>query len=206
MARRSKDNAIDWDALEKQYRIGQKSNKQLGEEYSVDPATIGRRAKKFGWVVDKSEEVAAATNSLLIQAASGTSNPNATPSALDIKAAAQTNFTVIMGHRAGLARLAKVKDKMLDHIESAVEGMTSVDEIVAFVRNASDDDESVGKALEMLRKAVGRGALVDDLKKLSEIDEKVRKGEREAFGIDKEGDKPAFEYEAVLRRIRELKK
>jgi len=206
MARRSKDNAIDWDALEKQYRIGQKSNKQLGEEYNVDPATIGRRAKKFGWVVDKSEEVAAATNSLLIQAASGTSNPNATPSALDIKAAAQTNFTVIMGHRAGLARLAKVKDKMLDHIESAVEGMTSVDEIVAFVRNASDDDESVGKALEMLRKAVGRGALVDDLKKLSEIDEKVRKGEREAFGIDKEGDKPAFEYEAVLRRIRELKK
>jgi hypothetical protein len=31
---------------------------------------------------------------------------------------------------------------------------------------------------------MGRSALVDDLKKLADVDEKVRKGEREAFSIE----------------------
>ena len=36
-----------------------------------------------------------------------------------------------------------------------------------------------------------RGALVDDLKKLAEVDEKVRKGEREAFSITSEVEEAA---------------
>lgn len=206
MARRSKENAIDWDAIEKAYRLGNKSNKQLAAEFGVDAGFIGKKARAGGWVVDKSKEVEAVTNSLLIQSASGIPNPNSTPSALEVKAAGQANFDVIMGHRVGLARMASVKDKLLGNIESAVDGMQSVDEILAFVREAATDDESAGKAMDMLRKVAGRGALVDDLKKLAEIDEKVRKGQREAFGIDKEGDKPSFEYEAILRRVHAAKR
>ena len=113
MARRSKENAIDWDVIERQYRLGQKSNKQLAEEYGVQPSSIGRRATKDGWVQDKRKDVDTATNSLLIQNANGKSNPNATPSALDVKAAAQANVDVILGHRKGLARLAAQRDRLL---------------------------------------------------------------------------------------------
>jgi hypothetical protein len=45
------------------------------------------------------------------------------------------------------------------------------------------DDNGVDKANDALRKAMSRSGLVDDLKKLAEIDERVRKGEREAFNI-----------------------
>jgi hypothetical protein len=50
------------------------------------------------------------------------------------------------------------------------------------VRNP--DDNGVDRANDALRKAMSRSGLIDDLKKLAEVDERVRKGEREAFSID----------------------
>lgn len=50
MARRTADNAIDWDAIERQYRLGAKSNKQLGTEFGASGSSIGRRATQRGWI------------------------------------------------------------------------------------------------------------------------------------------------------------
>ena len=47
----------------------------------------------------------------------------------------------------------------------------------------------VDKANDALKKALSRTALVDDLKKLAEIDERVRKGEREAHNLDTDDQK-----------------
>ena len=54
------------------------------------------------------------------------------------------------------------------------------------VRNP--DENGIDRANDALRKAMSRSALVDDLKKLADVDEKVRKGEREAFGLDAAAD------------------
>ena len=51
------------------------------------------------------------------------------------------------------------------------------------------DDNGIDRANDALRKAMSRSALVDDLKKLADVDEKVRKGEREAFDLDLDPDK-----------------
>jgi hypothetical protein len=45
-----------------------------------------------------------------------------------------------------------------------------------------------------------RPQLVEDLKKLADIDERIRKGEREAFDLDKEKDKTSA-YEELLDRL-----
>lgn len=67
--------------------------------------------------------------------------------------------------------------------------------------------DPVNRKINALRKAMSRSALVDDLKKLADVDEKVRKGEREAFGLDDVG-KPENEglaamATAELQRLRE---
>ncbi len=69
------------------------------------------------------------------------------------------------------------------------------------------DENGVDRANDALRKAMSRSALVDDLKKLADVDEKVRKGEREAFGPDV-GAKPENEglaamATAELQKLRE---
>ena len=69
------------------------------------------------------------------------------------------------------------------------------------------DDNGIDRANDALRKAMSRSALVDDLKKLADVDEKVRKGEREAFGLDDaskpESDGLAAMATAELQKLRE---
>jgi hypothetical protein len=198
MARRSKENAIDWDAIERRWRLGNATATQLAAEYSVAVSSITRRAKERGWVQDKREEVGVVANSLLIQSASGNSNPNATPSALEIKAAAQAAADVVLEHRQGLRRLKKIHADLLAQMEGVVSNMTAIEEIVLMVRNP--DERGVDRANDALRRAMERPQLVEDLKKLADIDERIRKGEREAFGLDKD-DKKSSVYEDMLEAL-----
>jgi hypothetical protein len=198
MARRKQDDAIDWVAIERHYRIGQKSNLQLGAEYGVDPSGIGKRAKKYGWVQDKRQEVEQTTNSLLIQAASGRCDPNSTPNPTEIKVAAHAAADVVLEHRQGLRRLKKIHADLLAQMEGVVSSMTAIEEIVLMVRNP--DERGVDRANDAMRRAMERPQLVEDLKKLADIDERVRKGEREAFDLDKD-DKKSSVYEDMLEAL-----
>lgn len=198
MARRAQGE-IDWSAIQKQYRLGKKTNTQLAAEYGISTSSIGRRAEKEGWVQDKVEEVDSVTNSLLIQAASGKQDPNATPNATEIKAAALANADVVMSHRQGLSRLKRLKEKMVDHLESVIDNFGDLGEVIEMAR--CPDENGVDRANDRLRKAMDRSSVVDDLKKLSEIDEKVRKGEREAFGLDKDADSGNSPIDVLLSKI-----
>lgn len=205
MARRSKDNAIDWDAIERQYRLGTKSNSQLAEEFDVEVSSIGRRAKKYGWVASKSEEVKTTTESLLIQAASGNANPNATPSALEIKVAAQAAADVVMKHRAGLGRLAALRDKLLDEVESITDNRELFDKLGELLDESGEDANGrwkQDKRNELYRKVISMSGRISDTKQLAEIDEKVRKGEREAWGLDKT-DGGETKIDNLLKKINE---
>ena len=199
MARPSKSNAADWEAIKKAYRLGTKSNIQLAEEYGVDKASIGRRAKKECWIQDKTEEVKSIANALLTQSlqnnATHNATDNATPSAFDVQIAAQTQVNVVLGHRKSLGKLAQLRDKLVQNIEGAIDGLGDHQEILAAL--ADGDGEAL---VSRVSKVLGRSVIIDDLKKLAEIDEKVRKGEREAFGVKEEGEKTAS-YEQMLERL-----
>lgn len=195
MARPSKDNVADWEAIEKAYRLGNKSLAQLGEEYGVSHTSISRKAKKLGWIQDKTEEVQTIANALLTQSLCNNAPSNAQPSAFDVQIAAQTQANVVLGHRKGLAKLSGLRDRLLDDIEGAIDLLGSHKDILSAL--ADGDGEAL---VSRVSKVLGRSVIIDDLKKLAEIDEKVRKGEREAFGIKEEGEKTAS-YEQMLERL-----
>ena len=208
MARRSKENAVDWDAIRRQHRLGKKSNTQLSDEFKVSVSSIGRRAKAEGWVVDKSDEVDAVTNSLLIQNASGNANPNATPSALEIKAAAQTNADVVLKHRRLIGRTQSLFTTLLEELEVASdrEGSALIEQLAELAYPPKDGEteeqaaQRQARVAKMLRNLLDGGARIDSAKKLTEMLEKLVRLEREAFGINgKEEGEGA--YEATLRRV-----
>ena len=204
MARRNKENAVDWDAIERQYRLGKKSNAQLAKEFGVENSSIGRRAKKYGWVANKKEEVVATTEALLIQAASGNANPNATPTQLEIKVAAQASADVVLKHRNGLSRLGKLRDKLLDEIEQVTDNLPLFESLGEMLDQSGEDANGRFKAdkkNEIYQKIISMSGRIDDVKKLTEIDEKVRKGEREAFGIDADVDNGKGAIEDLLKKI-----
>lgn len=203
MARRSKENAIDWDAIHRQYRLGTKTNLQLANEFGIEASTLGRKAKRDGWVQDKTEDVGAVANTLLIQAVSGNANPNATPSALEVKAAGQAVADVVLGHRKGLGRLGAIRDKLLGEVEVITDNLENFERLGEMLDRSGEDDSGKqirDKLNETYRAVISMSERIDNVKKLAEIDEKVRKGEREAFGVDKVKEGVGG-YEDLLAKI-----
>lgn len=206
MARRSAENAIDWDAIERAFRPGKKTIKQLAFEFGVQASSISRRIKQYGWVADKSENVDAVTNSLLIQNASGNANPNATPSELEIKAAGQANADVVLRHRKDLARLAKLRDNLIGEIEVITDNLELFRQLGELMDKSSEDEDGKRRQDKMnaiYMRVIDMSERIDNAKKLAEIDERVRKGEREAFGIDKGENDKGNAVDALLKRINE---
>jgi hypothetical protein len=173
----------DWQAVERDYRTGQFTNRELGAKHHADHGLISRKAKAGGWTKDLSIAIQQATNAKLVEELVTKEVINSHHKVTNtIQAAAEANKNVILAHRTGLNRLTTIKAKLLDQIEQAAVNMVDLAEVIEMVR--SPDENGVDRANDALKKAMSRSALVDDLKKLSDVDEKVRKGEREAFSID----------------------
>ena len=177
---------VDWEAVERDYRTGKFTLRELAEKNKVSHQAISKKADKLGWTQDLAVAIKQATNAKVVAdlvdkevAKGGQAVANT------VLAAAEVNTRVILGHRTGLQAITNVKRTLLNQIEQAAANMTDLAEIIEMVRNP--DDNGIDRANDALRKAMSRSALVDDLKKLADVDEKVRKGEREAFGLDDDG-------------------
>lgn len=179
----------DWEAVERDYRTNQYTLRELAEKHGANHATIGRRAEREGWTRDLTDAIRQATNARLIteavQQKCDDAQQNATTAVL---VAAEANVHVILKHRTGLKRITSIKETLLNQIEQAAQNLPDLAEVIEMVRNP--DENGVDRANDAMRKAMSRTALVDDLKKLTEVDERVRKGEREAFNIDAKGEDP----------------
>lgn len=185
-----KRNRVDWEAVERDYRLGKYSLRELEAKHGANNAAISRKVKSEGWTKDLSEAVNQATNARLMQEmVSKEISANQQSVSTAVLAVAEVNTRVILGHRTGLQRITAVKERLLDQIEQAAAQMPDLAEVIELVRK--EDDNGIDRANDALRKAMSRSSLIDDLKKLAEVDEKVRKGEREAFNIPAIGTEPA---------------
>lgn len=193
-----KKPGTDWEAVERDYRTTNLTLRELGRLHHVSHAAISKKAEKLGWARDLTHAVKQATDSKLIdaavKAAVTTTVNNAVTNAVAQSAAAaksntvavmvvaELNKNVIIGHRTGLNKLTTIKNLLLDQIEQAAVHMVDLAKVIEMAR--SPDENGMDRANDALKKAMGRSVLVDDLKKLADVDEKIRKGEREAFNIN----------------------
>lgn len=178
----------DWDAVERDYRTGKFTQRELADKYGVTHGAVGKRAREREWKKDLTAEIRQATNARLTeQLVANEVAKGIQQVANTVAAAAEVNTRVILSHRAGLQAITNVKRTLLEQIEQAAHLLPDLEEVIEMVRKP--DDNGMDRANDALRKALSRSALVDDLKKLADVDEKVRKGEREAFALDEDPDK-----------------
>ena len=180
---------IDWCAIENDYLITRMTLRELEAKHGCPRNTISRRANKEGWKRDMSEAVRKVTRALLIeevaQQVSAQQIEGVTQHTIHqlksnteaVMAAAEVNKQVILSHRAGLKKITTIRDKLLDYVETAVDALLVDPEPRA------------------------RSTLIDDLKRLAEVDERVRKGEREAFGLDADKDTNRAGVDELLAKI-----
>lgn len=175
-----KRRGVDWDAVERDYRTGAFTLRELADKYGCSHQAVGKQVKAKGWTQDLSKAVRQATNAKLIEAEvakqvaeSGQAVANS------VLAAAEVNTQVVLRHRTRLEQLNKDAD-------AAREKLAALCDTVADVREAA--------------------TLVSAIESLSRTTKNLIEKEREAFGLDEKvkpgegADAPAMgEAEAATR-------
>jgi hypothetical protein len=186
-----KNRNYDWAAVERDYRTGQYSLRQLETMHGPQTGTISKRAKREGWTKDLSKKVKDKTKDILIAGKEESSVDR--PSDDDIiNAAAMTAASVVFQHRSYAASCRSIIGKMLNKMDEQLDkGNITVD--------TNDGPITIDIPLDYLAKAAT--GLTTSLEKIVKI-------ERRAFNMDAEKEDKPFEQkltdEQLDERIRRL--
>lgn len=193
--------AIDWDAIQREYRKGLYSNCELGRVFGVAHSTISRRADKYEWTKDFKDEIRHLTDAELIA-----HEKNTTPTHEDLKETARVNAEVIREHRGDIRRYRGLVSLLAIQLEEAALNRA---EIVAEVEK---DTESVGaegqpkvdgnRRARMMR-AVSLPGHAGVMRDLSTALKNLIPLERQALGIEDDPKRGADEIEEIIVTIGE---
>ena len=191
---------IDWDAIERDYRLGQLTIREIAKQHQVTPGAICRRVEKHGWSQDLSNEVRARTNAALIRKTTPKTTPHSDVERA-IDKAVRTNVEVVRQHRAYIRDALELAAIALATLK---EKMTSKDELIAAVEEETKDDSyQNGKPDHRRRNAMLKALGIDnDVATLNTAIAALAKAiplERQAFGIDKNETVDQADFFGALR-------
>lgn len=157
----------DWEAIEREYRAGQLSVREIARQHGVSAPAVVQKAKRLGWERDLSASVREAVNAKLVkETASVNADVNRLNAREAVDLAAARGVDVVLRHRRDIAKLESLRSKLTEKAEALVEGVSTLD--------------ALGDAVQAVE---GLGRTMARLVPL----------ERQAFNLDedKQTDKPA---------------
>jgi len=109
-----KRKTYDWEAIEREYRAGQLSIREIARQHGCSAPAITQRAKRHGWRRDLTAEVRKRVNANLVNANINTSN--ATDEEI-IKETADQGAQVIHLHRKDIAALRELEASLIREMQ-----------------------------------------------------------------------------------------
>ncbi len=176
---------VDWEAIEKEYTLGQKSLRVIAKEFDTTAGTISKRAKKENWYQDKSEEVRRKTQAALLKETLNGNRKRNTPTRDDIEGTVRTNIQVITNHRKTLKYGHKLIEKLFAQLEETVENRSEIEQEIKS-ETASEGLAGLNRRRMMLR-SVSLPSNAGILKDLSAALKSLIPLERQAFNLDTPG-------------------
>ena len=160
----------DWEAIERAYRAGSLSIRNIADQHGVSDTAIRKRATKHGWQRDLTEQVQKAARDKLVRKAvrAGGSQEKARTDAEIVEEASTEAAAVVLSHRNDLAQWRAISQKLC-----AALSIMEVDE--------SNHDK--------FARSLNAGV---------DAQLKVIKGERQAYSLD-DPDAPEGDEERVNR-------
>ncbi len=160
---------IDWEAIEREYRAGQLSVREIARSHDVTDAGIRKRAKHEGWSRDLTEKVRqAAKDAVVRNAVRGELSREPADEAETVQTFASRGARAIEGHLARAERLKLLADKLTTELETYMAG--GIPSVQIFVSKA-DSPATI-------------------IRTLSDTAERIAKLERQALNLDEANDKP----------------
>lgn len=177
--------APDWQAVERDYRAGIMSLREMAAAHSVSHVSIKKHADKAGWTRDLSAQIQAKADALVNKAAVNRSaNTAGAVSDREVIEANAARIAKVRGeHRADITRMRTLVLDMLGELERTTGNADLFEQLGEMLR--SEDDRGQDKRNEIYTKVISSAGRIDSLKKLAETLKVLIALEREAYGIDK---------------------
>lgn len=208
MSARPKD--FPWSEIERDYRAGILSLRELGKLYGLGHVTIKKRADRHGWTRDLAAKIQAKAdaivNAAMVNAGNVNSNENAM-SAVSERQTVEVNGNLVaevrLRHRTDISRLRMLSMSLLAELESLCCDPVLLQQFVQMMRNP--DEFGQDRKNDLVLKMTSLPGRSDTAKKLAETLKIAYGLEREAWGMDLKGaedDKPVSAITSLLMSMR----
>ena len=168
---------IDWEAVEKDYRTGKYSTRQLGERHNCSNASVANKAKERGWKKDLTKKINQRTRHKATELATGKTDDNEI-----VEAAAEENAKIIANHKKSVSGWQQRTNRFAELIDDAMKPPEKV-----------DPDKPVEFDIRAIGNAINSGT--QSLQRLIQL-------ERQANNLDDDGETAAGKtLEELLAKV-----
>lgn len=180
---------VDWEAVEREYRGGILSLREIAELHpGINHVAIARKAKKEGWERDLSEKIKAKAESLVTKQSvtAGVTEKGRVTEQQVIETNAQAIVNVRLSHRAGLNEGREIIKSMMAELseQCGAENADLLCQLGDMMR--APDEFGNDKLNDLYMKIVSLPGRAKTMKDLADSMVKLIDKERQAFGLDKD--------------------
>lgn len=182
--------ATDWERIERDYRAGVKTLREIASEHAITHGAIAQKAKRLGWERDLQAKIKAKADALLSKSALSKelTKDRADSERVVVEANAQAVASVAIRHRTDLSDLRDVALALLAELRGAGEHADTLDQIAEMLGDPEADENRLRQALN---KAISLPSRVGAIKALAETITKLIDAERTAWKLDDAPDDAA---------------
>lgn len=191
--------AFDWEAIERDYRAGLLSIREIAGRHGCTHTAIGKRAKAEGWGRDLKAKIRAKADALVSkrEVSIEVASKSAETERQIIEANAEAIVSIRMGHRSDIRRSRELTNKLLDELEGLTDNRELFEQLGELMH--SPDDKGMDRLNDLYRKVVELPNRTKVMKDLAETLKTLIALERQAYNLDEqEHEEP---YEDRLRRM-----
>ena len=177
----------DWGAVEKDYRAGLLTDRQIGEKYGVSHGSVQQQAKKRGWARNLIGRSVAKAEEKLAKEELANKLASTTKVATEreiVEATSETILVVLREERADVRRTRAVVQKLWDAVDAELDHPNELANLGDIM--ASPDEAGGDKLNDMYRAAIGLPQQIKNVKLLADALKVLIELERKVFRIDEQ--------------------
>ena len=177
----------DWEAIERAYRAGLLSVREIAASCGVSHTAIQKRAKANSWERDLKAKIKAKADSLVAkrEVATQVASKSMETEREIIEVNAEVIANIRMAHRGDISRGRRLINKLLDELEALTDEQGTIKELIAQLKDADHDDgDAMSDVLALANKMSALPMRTKTMKELAETLKTLVALERQAYDLD----------------------
>ncbi|MGN2388185.1 hypothetical protein ACTACB_17615 [Pseudomonas syringae] len=183
---------LDWEAIERAYRAGLLSAREIGTVHGVSHTAINKRAKSFNWSRDLKAKVQARADALVSKAEVSrlVSKETVITEKIEVESAATALADIKLSQRRNIGRCLDLANTLLEELSSSTDMRGDIADLIKQLKEQADDSAD---ALELASRMSSFPRRMKSMKELSEIMKTLIALQRQAYGIDESSHEEPYE-------------